>query len=57
MGDMFKKRYPKTVIMDPSRVDVPSFGPKVCQNVAPRLRIIFQALLGPKARLTKIKKT
>ena len=31
-------------------VEVAPFGPKLCQNVAPRLRIIFQALLDPKAK-------
>ena len=29
-------------------IQVVPFGPKLCQNVAPRLRIIFQALLGLK---------
>ena len=39
-----------------NRVEVALFGPKLCQNVAPRLRIIFQALLGPETQLKKIKK-
>ena len=34
-------------------VEVAPFGPKLCQNVGPRLRIIFQALLGPKTKLEK----
>ena len=34
--------------MDTDGVQVAPFGLKLCQNVAPRLRIIFQALLGPK---------
>ena len=33
------------------------FGPKLCQNDAPDLRIIFQALLGPKTQLKEIKNT
>ena len=49
-------RYPKTTKMDPNRVEVAPFGPKLCQNVAPRLRIIFQTLLGLKTKLKKTKK-
>ena len=37
-------------------VEVAPFGPKLCQNVAPTLRIIFQALLGPKTQLKKSRK-
>ena len=36
-------------------VEVAPFGPKLCQNVAPRLRVIFQALLGIKTQLKKNK--
>ena len=39
-----------------SGVEVAPFGPKLCRNVAPRLRIIFQALPGPKTQLKNIKK-
>ena len=39
-----------------NRVEVAPFGPTLCQNVAPRLRIIFQALLGPKTKIKKSKK-
>ena len=46
-----KVRYPKTIKMDPNRVEVGPCGPKLCQNVGPRLRIIFQALLDPKVEL------
>ena len=49
-------RYPKTIKMDPNRVEVGPFGPKLCQNVAPRLRIIFQALPGLKTQLTNDQK-
>ena len=49
-------RYPKTIKMDPNQVEVAPFGPKLCQNVAPRLRIIFQSLLVPKAKLKKTDK-
>ena len=44
--------------MDPNRVQVAPFGLKLCENVAPRLRIIFQALPDPKTELknTKIQK-
>ena len=38
-----------------SGVEVAPFGPELCQNVAPRLRIIFQALLGPKTKLKRSK--
>ena len=48
-------RYPKTMKMDLNHVQVGTFGLKLCQNVAPRLRIIFQALLGPKNQLKKSK--
>ena len=48
-------RSPKTIKMDLNRVHVAPFGPKLCQNVAPRLRIIFQALLGPKTQLKNTK--
>ena len=34
--------------MDLNGVQVAPFGPKLGQNDAPELRIIFQALLGPK---------
>ena len=34
-------------------VQVAPFGPKLCQNVAPRLRIIYQTLLGLKTKLKK----
>ena len=37
--------------MDTKRVQVAPFGPKLCENDAPRLRIIFQALPGPKTKL------
>ena len=40
--------------MDLNGVQVAPFGPKLGQNDAPDLRIIFQALLGPKPNL-KIK--
>ena len=43
--------------MDPNRVQVAPFGPKLGQNDAPELRIIFQALLGPKTQLNKTKNT
>ena len=36
-------------------VQVAPFGPKLGQNDAPDLRIIFQALLGPKTQLKKSK--
>ncbi len=42
--------------MDLNGVQVGPFGPKLCQNDAPDLRIIFQALLGPKNKLKKKKK-
>ena len=45
----------QTIKMGLSGVEVAPFGPKLCQNVAPRLRIIFQALLGPKTKLKKTK--
>ena len=48
---MFKNEVSKNRENGPNRVDVGPFGPKLCQNVAPRLRIIFQALLGPKTQL------
>ena len=38
-------------------VDVGPFGPKLCRNVAPRLRIIFQALPGPETQLKNRKTT
>ena len=41
--------------MDPNRVQVAPFGPKLCQNDAPDLRIILGALLGPKTQLEKNK--
>ena len=34
-------------------VQVAPFGPKLGQNDAPDLRIIFRTLLGPKNQLTK----
>ena len=37
-------------------VQVAPFGLKLCQNDAPDLRIILEALLGPKTLFTKIKK-
>ena len=46
-------RYHKTTRMDPNRVEVAPYGPKLCQNVAPRLRIIFEAFLRPKTQLKK----
>ena len=38
-----------------SGVEVAPFGLKLCQNVASRLRIIFQALLGLKTQFKKQK--
>ena len=38
-------------------VQVAPFGPKLGQNDAPDLRIIFQALLGPKTQFKKIENT
>ena len=43
--------------MVPNRVEVAPFGPKLCQNVAPRLRIVFQALLGPNTQFKNSKNT
>ena len=57
MGDMFANEVPQNHENDPNRVEVAPFGPKLCQNVAPRLRIIFQALLGPKTLFKNQKKT
>ena len=45
----------KTIKIGLNGVEVAPFGPKLCQNVAPRLRIIFQALPGPKTKLKKSK--
>ena len=39
--------------MDLNGVQVAPFGPKLGQNDAPDLRIIFQALLGPKTLFKK----
>ena len=38
---------------DLNGVQVAPFGPKLGQNDAPELRIIFQALLGPKTQFKK----
>ena len=46
----------KTIKIGLNGVEVAPFGPKLCQNVAPRLRIIFQALLAQKTQLKKTKK-
>ena len=43
-------RYPKTIKIGLSGVQVAPFGPKLGQNDAPDLRIIFQTLLGPKTQ-------
>ena len=40
----------KTIKMGLNGVQMAPFGLKLGQNVAPRLRIIFQALLGPKTQ-------
>ena len=40
---------PEIIKMHTNGLPVAPFGLKLCQNVAPRLRIIFQALLDPKA--------
>ena len=45
----------ETMKMGLSGVEMAPFGAKLCQNVAPRLRIIFQALLGLKTQLKNIK--
>ena len=45
----------KTIKIGLNGVEVAPFGPKLCQNVAPRLRIIFQALLGQRTQLTNSK--
>ena len=46
-----KLRSAKTIKMRLNGVEVAPFGPKLCQNIAPRLRIIFQPLLDPKTQL------
>ena len=51
-----KMRCRKTIKVDLNRVQVAPFGPTLCQNVAPRLRIIFQPLLEPKNNSNKSKK-
>ena len=43
-------RYPKTIKMDPNRVEVAPFGAKLCQNVATRLRIMLDRSLDPKTK-------
>ena len=43
-----KMKFAKTTKMDLNGVQVDPFGPKLGQNDTPELRIIFQALLGPK---------
>ena len=43
----------KTIKIGLNGIEVAPFGPKLCQNVPPRLRIIFQALLGPKTQFKK----
>ena len=48
MGDMYANQVPETAKMSLNGVEVGPFGPKLGQNDAPDLRIIFQALLGPK---------
>ena len=48
-----KMRSEKTIKTGLSGVEVAPFGPKLCQIVAPRLMIIFQALPGPKNKLKK----
>ena len=45
----------KTIKIGLNRIQVVPFGRKLCQNVAPRLRIILQAPLGPKTKLKKSK--
>ena len=51
MGDMFKNEVPQNHEHGLDGVQVGPFGPKLCQNGAPELRIIFQALLGFKTTL------
>ena len=48
-------RHPKTIKMGLNGVQVAPFGPKLGQNDAPDLRIIFRTLLGPKTLLKKPK--
>ena len=43
----------KTINIGLNGVEVAPFGHKLCQHVTPRLRIIFQALLGLKDKLNK----
>ena len=44
-------KYPKTIKMGLNGVQVAPFGPKLGQNDAPDLRIIFRTLLDPKTLL------
>ena len=48
---------PKTIKIDLNGVQVAPFGPKLGQNDAPDLRIIFQTLLGPKTSFQHQKNT
>ena len=43
-------RYPKTISINPNRVEVAPFEPKLCQNDTPELRNILEAFLGTKIR-------
>ena len=55
MEDMFANEVLKNYRMDPNRVEVAPIGPKLCQDVAPSLRIFFQPFLGPKTTQKNIK--
>ena len=48
-----KMKVTKTIQMDLNGVEVAPFGPKLCQNIAPRLRIFIQALLRLKKHIKK----
>ena len=47
---------PKTIELALNGVQVAPFGLKLCQNDAPDLRIILEALLGPKTSSKNKKK-
>ena len=48
---MYTNQVPQIIKFCLNGVQVAPFGPKLGQNDAPDLRIIFQALLGPKIPL------
>ena len=56
LGDVYANQVPRIIKMSTNGVHMAPFGKNLCQNIAPRLRIISQAFLALKIKLNNSEK-